>query len=102
MNTKRIVITGGPGTGKSSIINELKQRNYTCFDEVSRQKAELEEHQQAVKRLKEELDHQTKVSKRPLSSGEEQPAKQLRNSENSEDDRVSNRCNQLESEAFPF
>ena len=37
MNTKRIVITGGPGTGKSSIINELKQRNYTCFDEVSRQ-----------------------------------------------------------------
>lgn len=37
MNTKRIVITGGPGTGKSSIINELKQRHYTCFEEVSRQ-----------------------------------------------------------------
>lgn len=37
MNTKRIVITGGPGTGKSSIINELLKRNYTCFEEVSRQ-----------------------------------------------------------------
>ncbi len=37
MNTKRIVITGGPGTGKSSIINELIKRNFTCFEEVSRQ-----------------------------------------------------------------
>lgn len=37
MNTKKIVITGGPGTGKSSIINELKKRGYTCFEEISRQ-----------------------------------------------------------------
>ena len=37
MNTKKIVITGGPGTGKSSIINELIKRGYTCFEEVSRQ-----------------------------------------------------------------
>ena len=37
MNTKTIVITGGPGTGKSSIINELKLRDHTCFDEISRQ-----------------------------------------------------------------
>ncbi|MFC4721592.1 AAA family ATPase [Geojedonia litorea] len=37
MNTKRIVITGGPGTGKSSLINALKQRGFVCFDEISRQ-----------------------------------------------------------------
>lgn len=37
MNTKQIVITGGPGTGKSSIINELSKRGYTCKEEVSRQ-----------------------------------------------------------------
>lgn len=37
MNTKRIVITGGPGTGKSSIINVLTNRGYTCLEEISRQ-----------------------------------------------------------------
>ncbi|WP_460218525.1 AAA family ATPase [Psychroserpens sp. MEBiC05023] len=37
MNTRKIVITGGPGTGKSSIINELISRGYHCFEEVSRQ-----------------------------------------------------------------
>lgn len=37
MNTKRIVITGGPGTGKTSIINELIKQNYICLEEISRQ-----------------------------------------------------------------
>ena len=37
MNTKKIVITGGPGTGKSSIINELIKRGYHCFEEISRE-----------------------------------------------------------------
>ena len=37
MNTRKIVITGGPGTGKSSIINELLKREYVCFEEISRQ-----------------------------------------------------------------
>lgn len=37
MSTKKIVITGGPGTGKTSIINELLKRNITCLEEISRQ-----------------------------------------------------------------
>ncbi len=36
MNIKKNVITGGPGTGKTSIINALKQKNFYCFDEVIR------------------------------------------------------------------
>ncbi|MBT8260664.1 MAG: ATP-binding protein [Flavobacteriaceae bacterium] len=37
MNSKKIVITGGPGTGKTSIINELLKRNHICIEEISRQ-----------------------------------------------------------------
>lgn len=37
MNKRIIVITGGPGTGKSSCIQALKQRGYVCFEEVSRE-----------------------------------------------------------------
>lgn len=37
MDTRKIVITGGPGTGKSSLIHELKKRNFSCFEEISRQ-----------------------------------------------------------------
>ncbi|MEZ4796602.1 MAG: ATP-binding protein [Flavobacteriaceae bacterium] len=37
MNTQRIVITGGPGTGKTSIINELINRGFNCLEEISRQ-----------------------------------------------------------------
>lgn len=34
--TQRVIITGGPGTGKSSIIGELEKMGYPCFTEVSR------------------------------------------------------------------
>lgn len=33
----RIVITGGPGFGKSSVIKELEKRGYFVFHEVSRE-----------------------------------------------------------------
>jgi len=36
LNTKKIVIIGGPGTGKTSIINELKNRSFHCFEEIIR------------------------------------------------------------------
>lgn len=34
---KRIILTGGPGTGKTTIISELKKRGYRCLPEVSRE-----------------------------------------------------------------
>lgn len=34
---KKIVLVGGPGTGKSSVLKELSKRGYTCMEEVSRQ-----------------------------------------------------------------
>tara|TARA_R100001369_G_scaffold24665_2_gene45250 strand:+ start:95735 stop:96277 length:543 start_codon:yes stop_codon:yes gene_type:complete len=37
LNTKKVVIAGGPGTGKTSIIAHLKSLEYTCYDEISRQ-----------------------------------------------------------------
>jgi predicted ATPase len=37
LNTKKIVITGGPGTGKSTLINNLIKRGYYCLEEISRE-----------------------------------------------------------------
>ncbi|MEL0455935.1 ATP-binding protein [Flavobacteriaceae bacterium SZ-1-7] len=37
MNTEKIVITGGPGTGKSTLINDLIKKGHTCLEEISRQ-----------------------------------------------------------------
>ena len=37
MKTKKIVLTGGPGTGKTSVIQLLEKRNYTILPEISRE-----------------------------------------------------------------
>lgn len=36
MNTKNIVITGGPSTGKTAVINHLEAKGYHCLHEVIR------------------------------------------------------------------
>ena len=36
MNTKKVVVTGGPGTGKTSLIDRLEERSYACMPEISR------------------------------------------------------------------
>lgn len=36
MNTKKIVITGGPSTGKTAVIELLEQKGYRCKEEVIR------------------------------------------------------------------
>ncbi|MFH4968092.1 ATP-binding protein [Gaetbulibacter sp. M240] len=50
MKTKRIVITGGPGTGKSSVINALTERGFTCLEEISRE-VTLEAKKQGIDQL---------------------------------------------------
>lgn len=37
MDCKRIVISGGPSSGKTTIINYLIKQEYYCFEEVSRE-----------------------------------------------------------------
>jgi predicted ATPase len=34
---QKIVITGGPGTGKSTVIKALAKRNFLCMPEISRE-----------------------------------------------------------------
>ena len=36
MNHKKIVITGGPSTGKTSVIQQLEQQGFHCMEEVVR------------------------------------------------------------------
>ncbi|MEX0274387.1 MAG: AAA family ATPase [Flavobacteriaceae bacterium] len=36
MRPKKIVITGGPSTGKTSVINALEELGHICFEEVIR------------------------------------------------------------------
>ncbi|TVZ57238.1 putative ATPase [Lutibacter sp. Hel_I_33_5] len=34
---QKIVLIGGPGTGKSTVLNELKLRGFFCMEEISRE-----------------------------------------------------------------
>ena len=36
MKKELVVITGGPGTGKTTIIDALIEQGYACFPEISR------------------------------------------------------------------
>lgn len=50
LNPKKIAITGGPGTGKTSIIEALKTQDYLCYNEISRQ-ITLEAREQGIEQL---------------------------------------------------
>lgn len=48
--SKRIVITGGPSTGKTTLINRLRILGFHCFEEISRQ-VTLEARKEGVDQL---------------------------------------------------
>ncbi|RNC86497.1 MAG: ATPase [Winogradskyella sp.] len=50
MNPIKIAITGGPGSGKTSIVNALKEQGYLCYDEISRQ-VTLEARKEGIEQL---------------------------------------------------
>jgi predicted ATPase len=45
-----IVIIGGPGTGKTTIIQEMERRGYCCYPEISRE-VTLEARKQGIEQL---------------------------------------------------
>lgn len=47
---QKIVLVGGPGTGKSTVLNELKSRGFQCMPEVSRQ-VTLEAQKKGIEQL---------------------------------------------------
>lgn len=50
MKTKRIVITGGPGSGKTVLINQLENEGHPVIHEISRQ-VTLEAQKQGIDQL---------------------------------------------------
>ncbi len=50
MDTKRIVITGGPGSGKTALIKFLEQENHFVLHEISREVI-LEAQKQGIEQL---------------------------------------------------
>tara|TARA_R110000868_G_scaffold145181_4_gene365307 strand:+ start:92751 stop:93293 length:543 start_codon:yes stop_codon:yes gene_type:complete len=37
LSTKKIVIAGGPSTGKTSVVSGIESNGFTCFHEISRE-----------------------------------------------------------------
>jgi predicted ATPase len=50
LNLERIVITGGPSTGKTSVIERIERVGFFCFSEISRE-ITLEARQQGIPQL---------------------------------------------------
>ncbi len=50
MKTKRIVISGGPGSGKTTLIDHLSDLGYDCLPEISRE-VTLEAQKQGIAQL---------------------------------------------------
>lgn len=50
MNKQIIVFIGGPGTGKTTLLDELQAQGYCCYPEISRQ-VTLEARKQGIEQL---------------------------------------------------
>lgn len=47
---QKIVLIGGPGTGKTTVLNALKEKGFFCLDEISRA-VTLQAQQQGIEQL---------------------------------------------------
>lgn len=78
-NQQKIVLIGGPGTGKTTVLNKLKEKGFFCFDEVSRE-VTLKAQKQGIEQLF--LTEPLLFSKMLLEGREEQFLKANQKKEN--------------------
>lgn len=78
-NQQKIVLIGGPGTGKTTVLNKLKEKGFFCFDEVSRE-VTLKAQKQGIEQLF--LTEPLLFSKMLLEGREEQFLKADKSQEN--------------------
>lgn len=66
---KKVVLIGGPGTGKSTVLNQLQAKGYYCMPEISRE-ITLEAQKQGIEQLF--LEEPLLFSKKLLEEREKQ------------------------------
>ncbi|PQJ78750.1 AAA family ATPase [Polaribacter porphyrae] len=78
-NSQKIVLIGGPGTGKTTVLNALQNQGFHCYEEISRE-VTLEAQKKGIEQLF--LTEPLLFSKMLLEGREKQYKESLKSKEN--------------------